>query len=114
MSQLHSEDPGSDLVLFLSKRDLHCICLCDFEALESFPRSTGLHLVVKLHKGDVVATRNQTHFLETREPECNTAIRLRLDKQENSSELRAVTDWLNSMDSMSSFVSSGRLVRKRM
>lgn len=33
MSQLHSKDPGSDLVLFLSKRDLHCICLCDFEAL---------------------------------------------------------------------------------
>lgn len=33
MSQLHSKDPGSDLVLFLSKRDLHCICLRDFEAL---------------------------------------------------------------------------------
>lgn len=43
---------------------------------------------------------------------------LRLDSVSTNKKtpmnFRAVTDWLNSMDSMSSFVSSGRLVRKRM
>lgn len=106
-------DPGSDLVSFLSKWYLHCICLCDFEALQCISCSACLHLVVKLHKGDVVATRNQTYLLESGEPEHNAAIRLTTNKK-TPMKCREVTDWLNSMESMSSLVSSGRLVRKRM
>lgn len=54
--------------LFLSKRDLHGIRLCDFKALQCVSSSTSLDLILKLHKGNVVATGDQTHLLEPREP----------------------------------------------
>lgn len=55
-------------VLFLCKRDLHRIALCDFKALQCVSSSASLDLIIKLHKGDVVATGDQTHLLEPREP----------------------------------------------
>lgn len=58
----------SKTALFLCKRDLHGISLRDFKALQWVSSSAGLNLVLKLHEGDVVATRDQTHLLEPWEP----------------------------------------------
>lgn len=55
-------------VLFLGERDLHGIRLRDFKALQCIPSSASLHLILKLHKSDVVTTWNQTYLFEPGEP----------------------------------------------
>lgn len=54
--------------LLLGKRDLHGIVLRDLKALQGISCCPSLHFVVKLHKGNVVPPRDQTHLLEAREP----------------------------------------------
>lgn len=54
--------------LFLCERNLHGIGLRDFKALQRVSSGTSLNLVLKLHEGDVVAARDQTHLLEPWEP----------------------------------------------
>lgn len=44
--------------LLLGKRDLHSIVLCDLKALQGVSCCPGLHFIVKLHEGDVVASRD--------------------------------------------------------
>ena len=56
-------------VLLLGKRDLHGVVLGDLEALQGVSSGPCLHLIVKLHEGDVVPPRNQPDLLEPREPE---------------------------------------------
>lgn len=71
-------------MLFFGERDLHGIRLCDLEALQCFSCSTGLHLILKLHKGDVVTTRDQTHLFEAREPKDTTDSVLALNNYSTS------------------------------
>ena len=54
-------------MLLLSKRDLHGVVLGDLEALQGVSSGPCLHLIVKLHEGDVVPPRNQPDLLEPRE-----------------------------------------------
>lgn len=54
--------------LFLGEGDLHGVALRNLEALQRFACGAGLHVVVKLHEGDVVPAGDQTHFFEAREP----------------------------------------------
>ena len=54
--------------LFLGVGDAHGVGGCDLEALEGVPGLRGLQLRLKLNKGNVASSRNQTHLLETWEP----------------------------------------------
>ena len=54
--------------LLLGEGDLHGVGLRDLEALQGVSGGPRLHVVIKLHEGDVVAPRDQTHLLEAREP----------------------------------------------
>lgn len=55
--------------LLLCKGDLHGVVLGNLEALQGVASSPCLHLIVKLHEGDVVPPRDQPDLLEAREPE---------------------------------------------
>lgn len=54
--------------LLLGKGDLHGVGGGNFEALQRLLGSRRLHLVLKLHEGNVVPTRHQTHLFEPWEP----------------------------------------------
>ena len=56
-------------MLLLGKGDLHGVVLGDLEALQGVSSSPCLHLIVKLHEGDVMPPRDQPDLLEPREPE---------------------------------------------
>lgn len=55
--------------LFFGISDLHCIRGSDLESLQRVSCFRGLELIVKLHKGNVTSTRNQSDFFEPRKPE---------------------------------------------
>lgn len=67
--QNRGKDRPREKVLLLGKGDLHGVVLSDLKALKGIPGCPCLHLVVKLHKGDVMPPRDQADLLEAREPE---------------------------------------------
>ena len=56
-------------MLLLGKGDLHGVVLGDLETLQGVACGPCLHLIVKLHEGDVVPPWDQPDLLEAREPE---------------------------------------------
>lgn len=60
---------GGGKALLLGKGDLHGVVLRDLEALQGVAGRPCLHLIVKLHKGNVMPPRDQPDLLEAREPE---------------------------------------------
>ena len=65
---LEASRTRSPFRLFLGEGDLHGVGLGDLEALQGLPGSARLHLVIKLHEGDVVPPGHQTHLFEAGEP----------------------------------------------
>ena len=63
-----SPHPRLAACLFLGKGDFHGIGWRDLEALQSLFGSSSLHVCLKLHKGNVMATWHQSNLLESREP----------------------------------------------
>lgn len=111
----------SDLELLLGVGDLHGAGCRDPEALQRVFGHARLGVALKLHEGDVVFPRDQTHLFETWKPaedeERHTAqshSSSRRTDSEGSTVSEGSTHWLNSMDSIISLVSSGRLLRNRM
>lgn len=104
------------LLLLLGVGDLHGAGGGDPEALQGVLGHARLRVALKLHEGDVVFARDQTHLLEPREPgrteAGSTGETGSSDCEGGVSE--GITHWLNSMDSIISLVSSGRLLRNRM
>lgn len=56
-------------MLLLGKGDLHGVVLGDLKALQGVTSGPCLHLIVKLHEGDVVPPGDQPDLFEAREPE---------------------------------------------
>lgn len=54
------------LSLFFGKCNLHCMCWCDLETLESIFSSTWLKFIFKFNECNVMPVRHQTYFLESR------------------------------------------------
>lgn len=55
------------MFLLLCKSYFHGMCGCNFEALQRILGSCRLHFILKLHEGNVMASRYKSYFLETRE-----------------------------------------------
>ena len=65
----NTSDKNDKHALFLGEGDLDGSGGGDLEALEGVPGSSRLHLCLKLHKCNVVSSRNQSDLLESRELE---------------------------------------------
>lgn len=52
--------------LFLGKRNLHGISWSNFESLQGFSSSSRLNFVFEFHEGNIMTTRNQSNFFESR------------------------------------------------
>ena len=64
------QNPTSDQELLLGEADVHGMLRSHFESLQGILGVSGLSIRLKLYKGNVTASRHQTHLLEPREPVC--------------------------------------------
>ena len=62
------QSPTSDQELLLGEADMHGMLRSHFESLQGILGVSGLSIRLKLYKGNVTASRHQTHLLEPREP----------------------------------------------
>ena len=62
------QNPTSDQELLLGEADVHGMLRSHFESLQGILGVSGLSIRLKLYKGNVTASRHQTHLLEPREP----------------------------------------------
>ena len=62
------QSPTSDQELLLGEADVHGMLRSHFESLQGILGISGLSIRLKLYKGNVTASRHQTHLLEPREP----------------------------------------------